>query len=313
MSVDSALAAPAELAVALTGPLTPVHPADHLPGWWRSAVIYQVYPRSFRDLNGDGVGDLAGITAELPKLAELDIDAVWLSPFYRSPQRDAGYDVSDYCEVDPLFGTLADFDAMMAEATRLGLRMIVDLVPNHCSDQHAAFQAALAAPAGSPERDMFIFRDGRGQYGEEPPNNWESHFGGPAWTRIAEPDGTPGQWYLHLFDTSQPDFNWDNDAVHEEFERVLRFWLDRGVAGFRVDVAHALVKAPGLPGMGRPRRRQQLRRLPRPRRPDVRPARPARHLPQMAADPRRIRPGPHPVRRSERGSAPPPGRLGPAG
>ncbi len=250
MSVDSALIAPAAAAAPLTGPLTPVHDADHLPGWWRSAVIYQVYPRSFRDLNGDGIGDLAGITAELPQLAELDIDAVWLSPFYRSPQRDAGYDVSDYCDVDPLFGTLADFDAMMAEATRLGLRMIVDLVPNHCSDQHVAFQAALAAPAGSPERDMFIFRDGRGTYGEEPPNNWESHFGGPAWTRITEPDGAPGQWYLHLFDTSQPDFNWDNDAVHEEFERVLRFWLDRGVSGFRVDVAHALVKAPGLPEWG---------------------------------------------------------------
>ncbi len=246
MSVDSALAAPA----ALTGPLTLVHAADTIPGWWRSAVIYQVYPRSFRDLNGDGVGDLAGITAELPRLAELDVDAVWLSPFYRSPQRDAGYDVSDYCDVDPLFGTLEDFDAMIAEATRLGLRMIVDLVPNHCSDQHAAFQAALAAPAGSAARDLFIFRDGRGHTGEEPPNNWQSHFGGSAWTRITEPDGTPGQWYLHLFDSSQPDFNWDNEAVHAEFERVLRFWLDRGVAGFRVDVAHALVKAAGLPEWG---------------------------------------------------------------
>jgi len=243
MSVDTVPAA-------LAGPLTLVHAADHTPGWWRSAVIYQVYPRSFRDLNGDGVGDLAGITAELPQLAELDVDAVWLSPFYRSPQRDAGYDVSDYCDVDPLFGTLDDFDAMMAEAKRLGLRLIVDLVPNHCSDQHAAFQAALAAPADGPERDMFIFRDGLGESGELPPNNWQSHFGGPAWTRITEPDGTAGQWYLHLFDSSQPDFNWDNDAVHAEFERVLRFWLDRGVSGFRVDVAHALVKAPGLPAWG---------------------------------------------------------------
>ncbi len=250
MSVDSVLAAHAAQASPQTGPLTPVHPADTTPGWWRSAVIYQIYPRSFRDLNGDGIGDLAGITAELPRLAELDVDAVWLSPFYRSPQRDAGYDVSDYCDVDPIFGTLADFDAMIAESNRLGLRMIVDLVPNHCSDQHQAFQAALAAPANSPERDLFIFRDGRGESGDEAPNNWQSHFGGSAWTRITEPDGTPGQWYLHLFDSSQPDFNWDNDAVHAEFARVLRFWLDRGVAGFRVDVAHALVKAKGLPEWG---------------------------------------------------------------
>jgi alpha-glucosidase len=232
------------------GPLTPVHSPDHAPGWWRSAVIYQVYPRSFRDLNGDGVGDLAGITEELPQLADLGVDAVWLSPFYRSPQRDAGYDVSDYCDVDPVFGTLGDFDVMMAESHRLGLRVIVDLVPNHCSDQHADFQAALAAAPGSPERDMFIFRDGTGHDGHEPPNNWQSHFGGPAWTRVTGHDGEPDQWYLHLFDASQPDFNWDNPAVHAEFERVLRFWLDRGVSGFRVDVAHALVKAPGLPAWG---------------------------------------------------------------
>ncbi|QDG65886.1 glycoside hydrolase family 13 protein [Pseudarthrobacter sp. NIBRBAC000502772] len=246
MSVDSMITTAAPLA----GPLTLIHDADNAPGWWRSAVIYQVYPRSFRDLNGDGIGDLAGITAELPQLAELDVDAVWLSPFYKSPQRDAGYDVSDYCDVDPIFGTLGDFDVMIAEANRLGLRVIVDLVPNHCSDQHVAFQAALASPAGSPERDMFIFRDGNGHEGHEPPNNWQSHFGGPAWTRVTGPDGQPDQWYLHLFDSSQPDFNWDNPAVHAEFERVLRFWLDRGVSGFRVDVAHALVKAPGLPSWG---------------------------------------------------------------
>ncbi|MEE9098303.1 glycoside hydrolase family 13 protein [Pseudarthrobacter phenanthrenivorans] len=246
MSVDTVI----QDTLALAGPLTLIHAADAAPGWWRSAVIYQVYPRSFRDLNGDGVGDLAGITAELPHLADLGVDAVWLSPFFRSPQRDAGYDVSDYCDVDPVFGTLSDFDVMMAESHRLGLRVIVDLVPNHCSDQHPAFQAALAAPAGSPEREMFIFRDGTGPDGQEPPNNWQSHFGGPAWTRVAGPDGQPGQWYLHLFDSSQPDFNWDNPAVHAEFERVLRFWLDRGVSGFRVDVAHALVKAPGLPAWG---------------------------------------------------------------
>ncbi|MBO0898325.1 glycoside hydrolase family 13 protein [Arthrobacter sunyaminii] len=228
----------------------PVH--DGQPGseWWRSSVIYQIYPRSFRDLRGDGVGDLPGITAEIPALAELAIDAIWLSPFYRSPQKDAGYDVADYCSVDPIFGTMEDFDALVAKAGEYGIRVIVDLVPNHCSDQHPLFQAALAAEPGSPERDMFIFRDGTGENGENPPNNWQSHFGGPAWTRIANPDGTPGQWYLHLFDTSQPDFNWDNPAVRKEFERILRFWLDRGVGGFRVDVAHALIKKSGLPDWG---------------------------------------------------------------
>ncbi|MFB9651136.1 glycoside hydrolase family 13 protein [Pseudarthrobacter oxydans] len=233
--------------------LVPVHPADHGTEWWRSSVIYQIYPRSFRDLNGDGQGDLPGITAELHQLAALDVDAVWLSPFYVSPQRDGGYDVADYCDVDPVFGTLADFDALVARADSLGIRVIIDLVPNHCSSDHALFQAALQAGPGSPERDMFIFRDGRGESGELPPNNWQSHFGGPAWTRITEPSGELGQWYVHLFDSSQPDFNWDNPAVHAEFERVLRFWLQRGVAGFRVDVAHALVKAAGLPDWhGRP-------------------------------------------------------------
>ena len=250
MSVDSLLQVAAHEPPAAFSQLTPVHEASTAHGWWRSAVIYQIYPRSFRDLNGDGVGDLAGITAELEQLARLGVDAVWLSPFYRSPQRDAGYDVSDYCDVDPLFGTLTDFDALISEANRLNLRVIADIVPNHCSDQHVAFQAALAAGPNSPERDVFIFRDGLGHDGNEPPNNWQSHFGGPAWTRIIEADGQPGQWYLHLFDSSQPDFNWDNAAVHAEFERVLRFWLDRGISGFRVDVAHALVKAPGLPNWG---------------------------------------------------------------
>ncbi|WP_353808513.1 glycoside hydrolase family 13 protein [Agromyces sp. SYSU T00194] len=221
--------------------------SDPTPEWWRTAVIYQIYPRSFADANGDGIGDLRGITSRLPELADLGIDAIWLSPFFTSPQKDAGYDVADYCDVDPIFGTLADFDAMRAEAHRLGIRLIVDLVPNHSSDQHEWFRAALAAPAGSPERARYMFRDGRGANGAEPPNNWQSVFGGPAWTRVTEPDGTPGQWYLHLFDASQPDFDWTNPEVREEFRRILRFWLDRGVDGFRVDVAHGLIKADGLP------------------------------------------------------------------
>lgn len=231
----------------------PLHTAHDDDAWWRSSVIYQVYPRSFRDLNGDGQGDLAGITAELHQLADLSVDAIWMSPFYTSPQRDGGYDVADYCDVDPMFGTLEDFDRLTARATELGIKVIIDLVPNHCSSEHALFKAALAAEPGSPERAMFIFRDGTGPDGSNPPNNWQSHFGGSAWTRTLNDDGTPGQWYLHLFDSSQPDFNWDNPAVHAEFERILRFWLDRNVTGFRVDVAHALVKAEGLPDWhGRP-------------------------------------------------------------
>src|SRR5689334_16108693 len=173
--------------------------------WWRDAVIYQVYPRSWADSDGDGIGDLPGITARLPHLAGLGVDAVWLSPFYTSPQRDAGYDVADYRDVDPVFGDLAAFDTLTARAHELGLRVIVDIVPNHSSSEHAWFKAALASEAGSAERARYIFRDGR-DGGEQPPNNWQSLFGGPAWTRITEPDGSPGQWYLHLFDTSQPDF-----------------------------------------------------------------------------------------------------------
>ena len=222
---------------------------EEAPGgeWWRTAVIYQIYPRSFADQSGDGVGDLRGVTSHLGDLAALGVDAIWLSPFQRSPQKDAGYDVSDYCDVDPLFGTLADFDEMLAQAHARGIRIIVDLVPNHSSDQHVWFQEAVASPAGSPERARYIFRDGKGANGELPPNNWESVFGGGAWTRLTEPDGTPGQWYLHLFDASQPDFDWSNPEVREEFRRILRFWLDRGVDGFRVDVAHGLVKKEGLP------------------------------------------------------------------
>ncbi len=215
--------------------------------WWRDAVIYQVYPRSWADSDGDGLGDLPGITARLPHLADLGVDAVWLSPFYTSPQHDAGYDVADYRDVDPRFGTLADADALIAEAHDLGLRVIVDIVPNHSSSDHPWFQEALAAGPGSRERARYVFRDGRGEHGEEPPNNWQSTFGGPAWERVTGPDGTPEQWYLHLFDVTQPDFDWTNPEVGEEMESVLRFWLDRGVDGFRIDVAHGLVKAEGLP------------------------------------------------------------------
>lgn len=225
-----------------------VHAAEASDGpWWRHAVIYQVYPRSFADSNGDGIGDLPGITARLPHLAELGVDALWLSPFYVSPQADAGYDVADYRDVDPVFGTLSDIDTLLDAAHRLGLRVIVDLVPNHTSDQHAWFAAARAATPGSPERGRYLFREGRGEHGELPPNDWTSMFGGPAWTRVVEADGRPGQWYLHLFDSSQPDLDWSNPQVRDEFEDVLRFWLDRGVDGFRVDVAHGLVKADGLP------------------------------------------------------------------
>jgi len=215
--------------------------------WWRSAVIYQVYPRSFADADGDGMGDLAGITRRLPALRDLGVDAVWLSPFFTSPQNDAGYDVADYRDVDPSFGTLADFDTMLEEAHSLGLRVIIDIVPNHSSSDHVWFQEALASAPGSPERARYLFRDGKGVNGDEAPNNWESIFGGPAWTRITEADGTPGQWYLHLFDKSQPDFDWDNPWVREQFRGVLRFWLDRGVDGFRVDVAHGMIKEAGLP------------------------------------------------------------------
>ena len=215
--------------------------------WWRSAVIYQVYPRSFADSDGDGLGDLNGIAHRLPALRDLGVDAVWLSPFFTSPQNDAGYDVADYCDVDPRFGTLDDFDELASVAHGLDLRLIVDLVPNHTSDRHVWFQEALAAPEGSPERARYLFRDGKGRDGDTPPNNWESVFGGPAWTRVTRPDGTPGQWYLHLFDESQPDLDWQDRWVREQFHDILRFWLDRGVDGFRVDVAHGMIKEAGLP------------------------------------------------------------------
>ncbi|WP_010534197.1 glycoside hydrolase family 13 protein [Brachybacterium squillarum] len=222
-------------------------PEAGAPEWWRDAVVYQVYPRSFADADGDGMGDLPGVTSRLPYLRELGVDALWLSPFYTSPQHDAGYDVADYTDVDPRFGSRSDADELIARAHEQGLKVIVDIVPNHSSSEHELFQAALAAGPGSPERDMYIFRDGRGEHGELPPNNWTSIFHGAAWTRITEADGTPGQWYLHIFDTTQPDWNWENPAVHALFRDVLRFWLDRGADGFRVDVAHGMVKPEGLP------------------------------------------------------------------
>lgn len=215
--------------------------------WWRTSVIYQVYPRSFADADGDGVGDLPGITARLGALRELGVDAVWLSPFFRSPQRDAGYDVSDYTDIDPLFGTMDDFDRLLAEAHSLGLKVIADMVPNHTSSDHEWFREALAAGPGSPERDRYIFRDGKGRNGERPPNNWRSVFGGTMWDRVIGPDGQPEQWYLHIFDSSQPDLNWENPWVREQFKGILRFWLDRGIDGFRVDVAHGMIKKAGLP------------------------------------------------------------------
>nr|WP_237723973.1 glycoside hydrolase family 13 protein [Dermacoccus nishinomiyaensis] len=215
--------------------------------WWRTSAVYQVYPRSWADSNGDGVGDLPGITAKLPYLRDLGVDALWISPFYISPMADAGYDVADYRDIDPLFGTLADADKLIARAHELDLRVIVDLVPNHSSDEHEWFKAALAAGPGSPERERYLFRDGKGENGELPPNDWQAIFGGNAWTRVSDADGNPEQWYLHLFDPKQPDFNWNNPEVRDEFVSILTFWLDRGVDGFRVDVAHSLIKADGLP------------------------------------------------------------------
>ena len=205
--------------------------------WWRQAAVYQIYPRSFADRNGDGIGDIAGITARVPYLAQLGIDAVWLSPFYPSELADGGYDVADYRDVDPRLGTLEDMDALIAALGAEGMRTIVDIVPNHTSDQHVWFQEALASPAGSPARDRYIFRDGRGPDGAEPPTDWVSVFGGPAWHPVGD-----GQWFFHNFAREQPDLNWANREVRDDFLTTLRFWSDRGVAGFRIDVAHMLTK-----------------------------------------------------------------------
>ena len=210
--------------------------------WWRQAVIYQIYPRSFADANGDGIGDLKGIISKVPYLKQLGVDAVWLSPFYPSALADGGYDVDDYRDIDPRIGTLAEFDEMVDALHSAGIRLIADIVPNHSGSGHTWFQEALKAAPGSPERDRYIFRDGKGANGEIRPSELASHFGPTAWTRITEPDGKPGQWYMHLFASEQPDWNWDNEEVREDFRKTIKFWCDRGVDGFRVDVAHALVK-----------------------------------------------------------------------
>ncbi|SCK13412.1 glycoside hydrolase family 13 protein [Streptomyces sp. WMMB 322] len=212
--------------------------------WWRSAVIYQVYIRSFADGNGDGVGDIAGIRSRLPYLKSLGVDAIWINPWYKSPMADHGYDVADFREIDPQFGTVAEAEQLIEEAHEYGLRVIPDIVPNHTSDQHEWFRAALSGRPGGPERERYIFRAGRGPEGAEPPNDWRSVFGGPAWTRV--PDG---QWYLHLFAPEQPDLNWEHPEVRAEFEDILRFWFSRGVDGFRIDVAHGLIKHPELPDL----------------------------------------------------------------
>lgn len=205
--------------------------------WWRSAVVYQVYPRSFADSDGDGVGDLAGVTSRLDYLAALGIDAIWLSPFYPSALADGGYDVDDHRDVDPLLGTLDDFDRLIGRAHEAGIRVIVDIVPNHSSDRHTFFREALATPAGSAARGRYVFRDGLGPDRVVPPSPWQSLFGGPAWQAVGD-----GQFYLHLFAPEQPDFDWSHPDVHAEFARTLRFWADRGVDGFRIDVAHGLAK-----------------------------------------------------------------------
>ncbi|MDR2895597.1 MAG: glycoside hydrolase family 13 protein [Propionibacteriaceae bacterium] len=215
--------------------------------WWRHAVVYQVYPRSFMDGNGDGIGDLRGVIDRLDYLVDLGVDAIWFTPWYVSPLADGGYDVADYRAIDPRFGQLADAEELIQAAAAKGIRTIIDIVPNHVSDQHPWFQAALAALPGSPERARFWFRDGRGDDGATIPTNWQSSFQGDTWTRTNNPDGTPGQWYLHLFTAEQPDLNWTNPQVRAEHEAILRFWFDRGVAGVRIDSAALIVKDPTFP------------------------------------------------------------------
>jgi alpha-glucosidase len=220
------------------------HDSDVRPWWW-DAVVYQVYIRSFADGDGDGTGDLAGLRSRLGYIRDLGVDAIWVNPWYRSPLNDGGYDVADYRAIDPRYGTMAEAEAFIAEAHDHGLRVLGDLVPNHTSSEHLWFKEALAAGPGSRARERYWFRPGRGPDGAEPPNDWQANFGGPAWERVDD-----GEWYLHLFDVTQPDLNWADPEVRAEFEDILRFWLDRDIDGFRVDVAHGLAKNPDLPDLG---------------------------------------------------------------
>jgi alpha-glucosidase len=218
--------------------------SDSVATWWRHGVVYQIYPRSFADANGDGTGDLEGIRSRLPYLRQLGVDAIWICPWYPSPLNDGGYDVVDYRDIDPRFGTLAHAEALIADAHSMDIRVVIDIVPNHTSSEHPWFQAALAAAPGSPDRDRYIFREGKGPNGDLPPNNWRAVFGGPGWRQVAD-----GQWYLHLFDSTQPDLNWTNEEVRAEFDEIFRYWLDRGVDGFRIDVAHSLMKDQTFPDL----------------------------------------------------------------
>ncbi len=238
---------PASAAAPATSAVPTVTPPQSDPLWWRSAVIYQIYIRSFADGNGDGIGDLAGVRQHLRYLRDLGVDAIWFTPWYESPLADGGYDVADYRTINPAFGRLSEAEALIQEALQFGIRTIIDVVPNHISDQHPWFQAALAAGPGSPERERFWFRAGRGPTGDEIPTNWVSNFSGETWTRTTDPDGTPGEWYLHLFTPQQPDLNWNHPDVRAEHEAILKFWFDRGVAGVRIDSAALLVKDETLP------------------------------------------------------------------
>ena len=221
--------------------------------WWRQAAIYQIYPRSFKDSNGDGLGDIKGITSKIDYLSSLSLDAVWLSPFYPSALVDGGYDVDDYRDVDPKLGSLADFDEMLTKLHEAGIRIFVDVVPNHSSNLHVWFKEAIAAEPGSAARNRYIFRDGKGANGELPPTDWPSHFAPSAWTHESKMGGKHNQWYCHLFAPEQPDFNWDNREVEEDFLKTLKFWADRGVDGFRIDVAHAMKKDLSEPLKSQPR------------------------------------------------------------
>lgn len=232
----------------MSGPLA--SSAGSTTDWWRTAVVYQVYLRSYSDGDGDGIGDIAGLRARLDHIASLGADAIWISPWYPSPMFDAGYDVADPRGVEPLFGTLEDAKELLADAHRVGLRVLLDIVPNHTSAAAPKFQAALAGDVEG--RSWYHFVPGKGPEGNEPPNNWTSGFGGPAWTRTTNPDGTPGYWYLHMFSAAQPDLNWSHPAVGEDYEKTLRFWFDLGIDGFRIDSANGLVKAEGLPDLGSP-------------------------------------------------------------